>query len=209
MYPGENHRVFLTALILGFFLFFTGQAVQASPRHLKGKVSVEGGKSLKDLIVFLEPLGSIPSHSRQKYKVTQKGRKFLPSLLIITQGDSVQYLNDEDREIDHNIYSLSHANSFDLGLGERGTILEEQFSQTGKINYFCSVHKLMGGKVIVLPTRYFARLNEPGSFILPDVPDGKWKINVFVSHRRFKFEPIEITVGANPVGDLVITVVKK
>ncbi len=207
---GMYQKVILAGLIPGLFFFFAAEAVLASPRHLKGKVNVEGGKTLKDIIVFLEPVGgTISPHSPQKFKVSQKGRKFLPSILVITQGDTVQYLNDEDREIDHNIYSLSQPNTFDLGLGERGTILEEQFSQTGKINYFCSVHKLMGGKVIVLPTRYFARLNKPGSFILPDVPDGKWKINVFVSHRRFKFNPIEIIVGGSPIGDLEINVVKK
>ena len=53
-------------------------------------------------------------------------------LVVVTLGDTIQYLNDEDKEIDHNIYSLSRPLPFDLGLGERGSILEMDLKKTGQ-----------------------------------------------------------------------------
>lgn len=204
------NKIFLATLICGTLLLYSTNTAQGSSRHLTGTVNVEGGRSLKNLIVFLEPVGQTTlSHSPKKHKVRQKGRKFLPGLLIVTPGDTIQYLNDEDREIDHNIYSLSQVNTFDLGLGERGTFLEQGFDGLGKVNYFCSVHKLMEGEVIVIPSIYFAHLSQPGNFILPDVPFGKWEVKVFIPHRRFKSEPFQITVGPDPLEALVIKVVKK
>ncbi|MGV7220802.1 MAG: cupredoxin domain-containing protein [Nitrospinales bacterium] len=211
MRPFRNFPiVFLFTLITWLIIFCIAKPGEANTHHLKGKVEIEGGKTLKEIVVFLESVGNVsPSRNPRKFKVTQKGRKFLPDLLVITKGDIIQYLNDEDLEIDHNIYSLSQVNSFDLGLGERGSILEEKFYSIGKVNYFCSVHKFMGGKVLILPTRYFVLLKNPGSFILPDVPEGKWKLNVFVSHRRYKFNPIEIVVGKNGLDELALEVTKK
>ena len=207
---GMYQKIILAGLISGLFLFFEAEAVKASSQHLKGKVNVEGGKALKDIIVFLEPVGgAIPPHSPQKYKVSQKGRKFLPSFLVIIQGDTVQYLNDEDREIDHNIYSLSKIQTFDLGLGDKGSVLEHGFGSPGRLNYFCSVHKTMEGKLVVLPTRYFTVLKKPGNFILPGIPPGKWKLKAVVFHRRYKAEPIDISVGAESVKDLVLKIVKR
>ena len=142
-------------------------------------------------------------------RVTQKGRQFKPNLVVAVLGDTIQYLNDEDREIDHNIYSMSRSLSFDLGLGERGSVLEVKMKKIGQINFFCSVHKLMEGKMVILPSKHFLVLEEPGSFVLPDVPTGKWRLRVYVSHRRYKAIPIEISVDGLPLKEVVLEVVRK
>ncbi len=106
-------------------------------------------------------------------------------------------------------FSLSKIQTFDLGLGNKGSVLEHGFGSSGRLNYFCSVHKTMEGKLVVLPTRYFTVLKKPGNFILPDVPPGKWKLKAVVFHRRYKAEPIDISVGAESVKDLVLRIVKR
>ena len=198
----------IATLVLG--ILFGNPYMLYSKGHLAGRIIVEGQRKLRNLIVYLEPMGSVNFPSEPvKHQVTQKGRKFKPNLLVINMGDTVQYLNDEDKNIDHNIFSLSKIRSFDLGLGERGTVLEQTFDNGGKLTYFCSVHKLMEGKLVVLPNRIFILLEEPGNFILPDVPSGKWKVNVVVLNRRYKAVPIEISVGNKPIKDLILKVVKK
>lgn len=207
--PIRSQRYLLLKIIL-VAVYLCASVAQASAKHLSGTVSVQGGKKLKNLVVFLEPLGQTKADSGHiKHKVLQKGRKFNPGFLVIKKGDIVQYLNDEDKDIDHNIYSLSYIKSFDLGLGERGTILETPFENFGGLNYFCSVHKMMEGKLVVVPSRHYTILDQPGSFILPDVPPGQWKLSVFVFHRRFKAVPLEISVGSDSLEHLVIEVVKK
>lgn len=178
--------------------------------NLLGTVEVEGNKQLRNLIVYLAPqqVAQRGSSSRD-HRVSQKGRHFKPGLLVITRGDKVQWLNDEDREIDHNVYSLSKVKSFDLGLHERGSTIEVTFNQVGRLNYFCSVHKRMEGRVVVLPTRHFAVLDKPGSFIIPDVPQGKWVLKTVVLHRRYKSEALTLSVGEKSAKDVVIHIVKR
>ena len=179
-----------------------GEGVGESRSHLKGTVSVEGGKKLRNLVVYLERIGAPMKFSAKNHQIRQKGREFQPFLTVILVGDTLQYLNDEDKEIDHNIYSLSDIANFDLGLGSKGTVLEHTFARQGNLNFFCSVHKMMEGRVIILPTRFFSILEQPGSFILTDVPPGKWKINIFVLHKRFKGLPKEINIKAKGDGDI-------
>ena len=59
--------------------------------------------------------------------------------------------NDEEREIDHNVYSLSEGNKFDIGLAPRGESDLVQFDSPGIVKFFCSVHKNMEGTIVVVP----------------------------------------------------------
>lgn len=204
------NKIFISAI--GTVLLLLGSTVPtwAKDQVVNGAIEVEGKKKLRNVIVYLVPadLSALKLQAR-KHKVTQKGRKFDPPLLVISLGDSVQWLNDEEKEIDHNIYSLSKAKTFDLGLGEKGSILEQGFKAGGNVVYFCSVHKTMDGRVVILPTRFYAVLKKPGSFILPNIPAGTWTLSAVVFHRRFKAEPVNISLGKDPVKDVVLKISRR
>jgi len=61
---------------------------------------------------------------------------------------------------------------------------------------------MMEGRVVILPTRYYSILEQPGSFILTDIPPGKWKINIFVLHKRFKGLSREINIREKGDGEI-------
>lgn len=128
---------------------------------------------------------------------------------MVSPGDKIQFLNDEDREIDHNIYSLSKFKNFDSGLGERGSVLEVSIDNIGSGNFYCSVHRLMEGRMVSINTRYFAILEKPGNFILPNVPPGKWVVKVIVFHKRYKYIPTTISLDNSSHGKIELRVVKK
>jgi plastocyanin len=198
-------RLILFSVLFPFVLF-----ARAEAHHISGEVKVEEDKNLKNLIVYLEP--AEPSKDQPDpvvHKIMQKGRRFSPDLIVVSPGDKVQFLNDEDREIDHNIYSLSKLKNFDLGLGEKGSVLEVAIVKNGSGNFYCSVHKLMEGRLVSLSTRHFVVLEKPGSFILPNVPPGNWIVKMYVSHRRYKFNPINISVTDSSHEALELKVVKK
>ncbi len=193
---------------LFFSAFWILQASPALAHSLNGNVRVEGGKVLKNLIVYLIPKrpGQIKA-SNKTHDVSQKGRKFNPDLIVAYQGDNVRFLNDESREIDHNVYSLSKASTFDLGLGEKGSVLKKSFTRPGRVNFYCSVHKRMEGKLVVLPSPYFAILEKPGAFTLEGIPKGEWELTALVFHRRYKPRPVIIKNGDN--GEIILEIVKK
>jgi plastocyanin len=201
--PNKNYF-----LIFAFLSLASISSAEAD--HVSGKIVVEGGKELKKLIVYLEPTEpSLVKLEPRTHKVMQKGRRYNPDLIVVSPGDKVQFLNDEDREIDHNIYSLSKFKSFDLGLGERGSVLELEMDKVGSGNYYCSVHRLMEGRMVSINTRYFAILEKPGNFILPNVPPGNWIVKVIVFHKRYKFIPIPLSLDDSAHNEVELKVVKK
>ena len=206
----RHAAVWVVPLLVWAFLCLPLINAETHAETLRGIVEVEGHKALKNLIVYLAPetpkqVVASPLH----HQVSQKGRTFNPGLVVIVPGDTVQWLNDEDREIDHNVYSLNTVKTFDLGLHERGSILELTINKVGRLTYFCSVHKRMEGRVIVLPSRYFTVLEKPGTFIIPNVPRGNWTLQAVVFHRRYTSEAVQVSVGAQPAKDVVLDIVKK
>lgn len=67
----------------------------------------------------------------------------------------------------------------------------------------------MEGKIVVLPSRYYRLLEQPGDFTLDGLPEGQWVLNAIVFHRRYKAEPIELTVGKKPLQNLTLKIVKR
>lgn len=197
-------------LFLSFLLYGVCGAAETFAANIQGSVNVEGGKKLRNLVVYLEPVGSSAATvSPKNHTVTQKGRLFQPPFMVVSVGDTIKYLNDEKRDFDHNIYSLGQVRKFDLGLGGRGSTLEITFTHSGKVNYFCSVHKRMEGRLLVVPSTHYTTLKEPGTFLLSNIPEGKWKLQVFVTHRRYKFDPVMIDSSSGGINNLNLNVVKK
>ncbi len=135
----------------------------------------------------------------------------MPPVTIINQGDQVIWINDENKEIDHNIYSLSPLNRFDLGLGEAGSRLGQHFHKTGMLNYYCSVHKTMEGQLVILPSKYFFYSEHPSNFSIQanDIPNGQWELNAIVFHKRYKAVPIKINIGQDQTESLNLEIIRR
>lgn len=197
-------RFYFLLVTLTYFLVLPELAAQSISGH------IEAPPQVKQLVVYLQPEGAVkPDLAPKIHKISQKDTTFHAPINVVTVGDSVQWRNDEDKEIDHNIFSLSPITSFDLGLGEKGSTLEQAFKNMGVVNYYCSVHKNMEGKIIVLPDRYYQVLDQPGDFLIDNLPEGNWMLNAVVLHLRYKAEPIKLTVGKAPLTNLTLRIIKK
>ncbi len=170
---------------------------------------MDGGKKLKNLIVYLEPANAETARAAARQTVTQKNRIFKPGVSVIVASGTVSFVNDEDKEIDHNVYSLSKTRKFDIGLAPRGSTLTVDFPQPGTVKYYCSVHKNMQGVIVVLPSPFYAIMTEPGDFTIENVPPGDWKLSASVSHRRYTVTPVDLAVTDNKLDSLILQVSKK
>jgi len=171
---------------------------------------VQAPKRVKKVIVYLKREKPAKQNEPvQKHLVSQKDTHFKPALWIISEGDSIEWANNETKEIDHNIFSLNALNRFDLGLGAKGSKLAQSFSKSGVLNYYCSIHKEMEGKIIILPSRYYQLLDKPTHFKIKNLPEGKWILDAVVLHRRYKAVPIKLTIGKDTVNNLNLSIVKR
>jgi plastocyanin len=177
---------------------------------VSGHVQVEGNKALSSIIVYLEsPNGTRTGQAHAKRRVSQKGREFAPDRVVLVQGGEVAFVNDEEKEIDHNVFSLSEVRKFDIGLARRGSVKEVTFPEAGEVKYYCSVHKNMEGVVVVVPTPYFASADDSGGFRIENVPPGEWLVKAYVAHHRYSSEPVPVSISEVPLEGLVVSVMKK
>ena len=184
--------------------------------QLRAHVDVtRDGHRLKDAsqaVVWLTPLGTSIERPTQKPseipQLVQKDKSFHPSLLVIPVGGKVEFPNRDP--FFHNVFSLFEGKRFDLGLYESGTTRFVQFDKPGISFIFCNIHVQMSAVVIALATPYYAISNPRGDLRLPDVPPGRYEMQVFhaaVPPDALRALTREITVapGETTLGNFTLT----
>jgi plastocyanin len=197
-FPG--HRLSICILLT---LAVTASA-QQSP--LKAHIDLsKNGRHVKDAskaVIWLTPIGASVDPPRQDPsaipKLVQRNKSFHPSLLVIPVGGKVEFPNHDP--FFHNVFSLFEGKRFDLGLYESGSTRFVKFDQPGISFIFCNIHPEMSAVVIAVATPYYAISDARGDLSIPDVPPGRYDMQVFhsaVPADTLRAVSREITVGPN------------
>ena len=83
---------------------------------------------------------SVPAAAAE-HEVKQKGNTFSTSNVKIKVGDAVSFKNEDPHF--HNVFSLSDAQSFDLGSYAQGQAKAVTFKKEGKVEVECAIHPAM------------------------------------------------------------------
>jgi plastocyanin len=156
-------------------------------QDLKAHVQLmRNGHALADAskaVVWLTAVGATVDPPRQDPahipQLVQKNKSFQPSLIVIPVGGKVEFPNHDP--FFHNVFSLFEGKRFDLGLYESGTTRFVQFDKPGVSFIFCNIHEQMSAVVIALATPYYAISDARGDLSLPNVPPGRYQLQVFHS----------------------------
>jgi len=164
-------------------------------------------------VVWLNPVAGAtletPRQDASKIpQLVQKNKSFQPSLLVIPVGGKVEFPNHDP--FFHNVFSLFEGKRFDLGLYESGTSRFVQFDKPGISYIFCNIHAEMSAVIIALNTPYYAISNARGEISIPNVPPGRYELQVFhssVPPENLQTVTREITVasGGTSLGTLTLT----
>jgi plastocyanin len=132
-------------------------------------------------VAWLEPMAgtpSLPFPASAHYTLLQKNRTFFPHLQVVPVGSIVQFPNADP--FFHNVFSLFDGKRFDLGLYEAGSSKAVTFSREGVSYIFCNIHPEMSAVILSLSTPLFAFADANDSIVLPKVPAGTYKLQVWV-----------------------------
>lgn len=135
--------------------------------------------------------------TRPMRQVAQKDLAFLPTLLPVQTGTTIEFPNQD--ETFHNIFSYSPAKRFDLGRyspNER-PIPSVLFDKPGLITLRCDIHEHMRGLVLVLDTPYFVATKPDGKFRLTNLPTGKYVLKAWIDSRTTRAQSVELKSGLN------------
>lgn len=145
------------------------------------------------VVVFLEGGRTRAEPQPRVPRISQKGRRFDPPLLVVTTGTVVAFPNDD--VVFHNVFSLSRGNAFDLGTYGKGTAKERSFAVPGLVKVHCNIHPEMVSHVLVLETSLATTSDAAGRFVLTDVPDGAYVLRLWHPLADEQRHEVEVTGG--------------
>lgn len=177
----------------------SSQPAGAGTGSIVGTVASPGEIPLSEMVVYLQPSAAAAAAAPKAAapaRISQKGARFDPPLLVVTVGQAVEFLNDEDRPVEHNVFSNAPAKRFDLGLYPPGQSRRVTFDKPGPVFLFCSIHRFMDGVVYVCPTAFFSRVSDDGTWRIDDVPAGEYTVQTWQRRRRFLEQSVPVMLEA-------------
>lgn len=146
---------------------------------VSGTVSGGGRIGPGGAVLWLKRLDGatpMPRPGRRRV-VSQKNKMFVPRVLAVPVGTTIDFRNDDD--FYHNVFSLSRPGSFDTGLYASGRSYAQTFNKPGAVELLCNIHSTMQGYVYVVDTPYFTQPSSNGSFLIRRVPPGRYELTAW------------------------------
>ena len=160
-------------IILALFAVALISATDSMAGDIRGKVN---GKPGSAVVVWVEGVKrfQVP---KARPSISQQGTRFSPSLLVVVAGQTVSMPNDDN--VAHNVFSYSPAKQFNLGIYPKGQTKEVTFTQPGLVDLFCSIHRHMNAKILVVPNPYYNQIRAGGQYRIAGLPPGKYVLKVW------------------------------
>jgi len=150
----------------------------AVAQSVAGRITQEGAP-VADAVVYLEGANAAPvATPPARATMDQRDLRFVPPLLVIARGTTVDFTNSDD--IQHNVFSPSSvARKFDLGTYGPGAVRSITFDQAGEAVILCNIHMEMEARILVLEQPYFAKTSADGRYRIDDVRPGQYTLKVW------------------------------
>lgn len=160
---------------------------------IKGSVKAKGVKHGGNAVIYIEKIESKKFDAPKEHaKMDQKNLTFIPHVLPILVGTTVDYLNSDD--VLHNVFSPDNcAEKFNLGTWPKGQIRSYTFKNPGCVPVIlCNVHPEMESYVIVIQTPYYGVSAKDGTYEIKNVPSGKYELKIW--HEKLKGSSVAVEV---------------
>ena len=175
------------ALLLGAA---AGRAL-AEGGTITGKVEVTPAKYQDETVVYLKDVPG--KRAPATHQMDQRGIKFIPFILPVAVGDTVEFLNND--AVDHDVFSPDNE-SFHLGKFRVEEQRQYTFQRAGAYSIRCDIHPGMLAWVFVTESGYAAPIDRKGRFRIDDVPPGTYQLAVWNAHLTGAERTITVPDGA-------------
>jgi plastocyanin len=164
-------------------------AIAAFAGTIQGTVSP--GKS----VVYVDAIAgkTFPAPSTKPI-MDQKGLVFVPHVMVVQEGTTVEFLNSDS--LQHNVFwpsiSGNKKEGHNMGTWPKGEKRSFTFNTPGVVPLLCNVHPEMAGYIMVSPTPYFAETDGSGNYKIENVPDGKYNVVAWHEGMKTQTKPVDV-----------------
>jgi len=167
---------------------------------LSGKVSGAAAGS----VVWVDDPSAKPEVPAKPFVIDQKGLLFIPHVLVVPVGATVDFLNSDS--VAHNVFwtgiSGNKKLGHNLGTWPKGEKRTFKFDNPGVVPLLCNVHPEMSAYVVVVSSSHYGTTDASGEYTIQNVPDGAH--NVTVWHEGMKQQSKQVTVSGNTKADFTL-----
>lgn len=135
------------------------------------------GDEARNVVIYLVGLKGKGEGKFPAPRMEQKGRQFLPFVLPVLVGTTVEFPNQDI--IYHGVYSDSTAKKFELPEYPKGESRSVTFDKAGVVELFCAIHTHMNAYIVVLDNGFFAMPDEQHHFRITGVPPGRYVLKAW------------------------------
>ncbi len=174
---------------------------------IRGSVALvtERATGSDDVFVVAEPMDSamalVAGGGSTTHNVEMSDKKFRPKFLLIRVGDTVRFKNLD--AFQHNVFSLTGNNKFDLGTYGRGTEPTHTFAHPGVVKVYCNIHPDMACFIMASAHKWGAVTDAGGEFDLSGLPPGKYTLKAWSVRGEAEAE-VEVLSGQTAAANLEI-----
>lgn len=167
-----NNKVFISSIA------FALAAAQLYAGTIIGAVEGKSGRIAHAVIYVTDAKGSFSAPSEHA-KVDQKDKEFVPAVIAVQKGATVDFDNSDP--FFHNVFSSSHSKTFNVSQTKKGDTSAVTFDKVGIVPIRCHIHANMKGYIVVCPNPFFATSNGKGLFKINDIPAGTYTLKVWTA----------------------------
>ena len=183
------------AVVGAAVLTLVAGVAHAAGGTVSGRVEAMPAKFLEETVVYLK---NVPgSYAPKTESMDQKGMKFIPHVLAVTAGDTVNFLNHDT--VAHNVFSPDHE-GYNFGTFKPGETRSYTFKSPGVYTQLCSIHPEMLGFIFVGQNPFAAVVDREGRFTIKNVPPGTYELAVWNSHLKAPDKKVTVTAGKTTEG---------
>ena len=182
-----------------------GPRAEGASGSVSGRVVLVKGRSPRpdasNAVVWIEGPRRDGSPG-ETLKMAQQSKRFTPRVLVVSRQDTVEFPNNDP--VYHNVFSVSGANRFDLGLYRSGASKSRSFAEPGLVRVYCNIHPQMVGFLLVLDSGFAVVTDRDGAFRFDGVPAGNWTLKAW--HEEGSETSVPLVVPAAGDTPLIVSI---
>jgi plastocyanin len=174
------------------------------PARAIGKHNAPSIPEIRNVVVYLKDAAFRGTLRTTKSELRQENETFVPHVLAITRGSTVEFPNADP--FFHNVFSLSSTATFNLGRYPRGQTRVQAFTKPGLVKVFCDIHSHMSASILVLDHPYFTIPGTDGNYEIKNVPAGQYTITGWHERVGERSAAVRVEAGRPVTVDLTVPV---